>query len=61
MQDYDDLPETSWKIKQPRDDEVRENCVDTGECSDRTCYRLSQYQKDNCKYMYTCVDIISSA
>ena len=28
--DYVNLPETSWKIKQPRDDEVRENALDTG-------------------------------
>lgn len=30
LEDYDSLPETSWKIKQPPDDDQRENALDTG-------------------------------
>jgi 5-formyltetrahydrofolate cyclo-ligase len=30
MDDYHQLPETSWKIKQPPDDEKRENALETG-------------------------------
>ena len=30
MQDYESLPETSWKIKQPKDDEDRPEALATG-------------------------------
>lgn len=29
-QDYCDLPETKWKIKQPADNDIRPDALDTG-------------------------------
>ena len=30
LEDYDSLPETAWKIKQPAESDERENALDTG-------------------------------
>ena len=36
MADYDSLPETSWKIKQPPDDDRRDDAMDAGGlCADK--------------------------
>lgn len=40
LQDYESLPMTKWKIKQPSVDDDRENAMDTGKCHDDNMYSL---------------------
>lgn len=40
LKDYESLPMTKWKIKQPSVDDGRENVMETGKCQSDDIYSL---------------------